>query len=44
MIIVQINATCGIGSTGKICVGISELMTTLNGTVNIRKQRLRIRL
>ena len=27
MEIVQINATCGIGSTGKICVGISELMT-----------------
>ena len=27
MKIVQINATCGIGSTGKICVGISELMT-----------------
>lgn len=27
MKVVQINATCGIGSTGKICVGISELMT-----------------
>ena len=27
MEIVQINATCGIGSTGKICVGISELLT-----------------
>lgn len=27
MKIVQINATCGIGSTGKICVGISELLT-----------------
>ncbi len=26
MRIVQINATCGIGSTGKICVGISELL------------------
>lgn len=26
MKIVQINATCGIGSTGKICVGISELL------------------
>lgn len=27
MKIVQINATCGIGSTGKICVGISQLLT-----------------
>lgn len=27
MKIVQINATCGIGSTGKICVGISRLLT-----------------
>lgn len=27
MKVVQINATCDIGSTGKICVGISELMT-----------------
>lgn len=27
MKIVQINATCGIGSTGKICTGISERMT-----------------
>jgi len=27
MKIVQINATCGVGSTGKICVGISELLT-----------------
>ena len=27
MKVVQINATCGIGSTGKICVGISRLMT-----------------
>ena len=27
MKVVQINATCGIGSTGKICVGISELLT-----------------
>ena len=27
MKIVQINATCGIGSTGKICVGISQIMT-----------------
>lgn len=30
MTIVQINATCGIGSTGKICVGISELMSANN--------------
>lgn len=27
MKIVQINATCGVGSTGKICVGISELLS-----------------
>lgn len=27
MKVVQINATCGIGSTGKICVGISEILT-----------------
>lgn len=27
MKVVQINATCGIGSTGKICVGISHVMT-----------------
>jgi len=27
MKIVQINATCGVGSTGKICVGISKLLT-----------------
>lgn len=27
MKIVQINATCGVGSTGKICVAISELLT-----------------
>ncbi len=27
MKIVQINATCGVGSTGKICVGISQLLT-----------------
>lgn len=26
MKIVQINATCGVGSTGKICVGISEIL------------------
>ena len=25
--IVQINATCGVGSTGKICVGISQVLT-----------------
>ena len=33
MKVVQINATCGIGSTGKICVGISELLTS-NGIEN----------
>lgn len=27
MRIVQINATCGIGSTGKICVGVGQLLT-----------------
>ena len=27
MKVVQINATCGFGSTGKICIGISELLT-----------------
>jgi glycosyltransferase involved in cell wall biosynthesis len=30
MKVVQINATCGIGSTGKICVGISRVMTAEN--------------
>mgnify|MGYP003298833438 CR=1 FL=1 len=30
MKIVQINATCGIGSTGKICVGISEVLAEKN--------------
>lgn len=30
MKIVQINATCGIGSTGKICQGISRVMGTEN--------------
>lgn len=30
MKVVQINATCGIGSTGKICVGISQIMTAEN--------------
>lgn len=30
MKVVQINATCGVGSTGKICVGISELLTANN--------------
>lgn len=30
MKVVQINATCGIGSTGKICVGISQLLTAAN--------------
>lgn len=33
MKIVQINATCGIGSTGKICVGISQMLTQ-NGIEN----------
>lgn len=28
MKVVQINSTCGAGSTGKICVGISKLMTS----------------
>lgn len=30
MRVVQINATCGIGSTGKICVGISQLLNENN--------------
>lgn len=30
MRVVQINATCGIGSTGKICVGISQVLTARN--------------
>lgn len=30
MKIVQINTTCGIGSTGKICVGISEALSNEN--------------
>lgn len=30
MKVVQINATCGIGSTGKICVGISQELTKRN--------------
>ena len=30
MKVVQINATCGIGSTGKICVGISQVMAAQN--------------
>lgn len=30
MKVVQINATCGIGSTGKICVGISQVLTAAN--------------
>lgn len=33
MRIVQINATCGVGSTGKICVDISKIMST-NGIEN----------
>lgn len=27
MKVIQINATCGVGSTGKICTGIGQLMT-----------------
>jgi glycosyltransferase involved in cell wall biosynthesis len=30
MKIVQINATCGVGSTGKICVGISKVLAENN--------------
>lgn len=30
MKVVQINATCGVGSTGKICVGISQVLTAEN--------------
>ena len=30
MKIVQINATCGVGSTGKICVGISQILSENN--------------
>ena len=30
MKIIQINTTCGIGSTGKICVGISEMLVNDN--------------
>ena len=30
MKIVQINTTCGVGSTGKICVGISSVLTQNN--------------
>lgn len=30
MRVVQINTTCGIGSTGKICAGISEMMKSHN--------------
>ncbi len=30
MKVVQINATCGIGSTGKICVGISQVLSERN--------------
>lgn len=33
MTVVQINTTCGVGSTGKICVGISRLLTE-NGVQN----------
>ena len=28
--VVQINATCGAGSTGKICLSISQLLNDLN--------------
>jgi len=30
MKIVQINATCGVGSTGKICLGVSQLLAAEN--------------
>lgn len=30
MKVVQINATCGIGSTGKICIGISQVLNAEN--------------
>ena len=30
MKIVQINATCGVGSTGKICFEISQVLTANN--------------
>jgi len=30
MKVVQINATCGVGSTGKICVGISQILSEKN--------------
>ena len=30
MKVVQINATCGVGSTGKICVGISRVLSAEN--------------
>lgn len=30
MKIVQINATCGVGSTGKICVGVSQILSEKN--------------
>lgn len=33
MKVVQINATCGVGSTGKICTGISQVLTE-NGVQN----------
>lgn len=33
MIIAQINATCGAGSTGKICISVSELLSE-NGAEN----------
>ena len=30
MKIVQINTTCGVGSTGKICTAVSRLLTENN--------------
>lgn len=30
MKVVQINSTCGVGSTGKVCVGISEILSAQN--------------
>lgn len=33
MTVVQINTTCGVGSTGKICIGISRMLTE-NGVRN----------
>ena len=30
MKVVQINSTCGVGGTGKICISISEMLTKEN--------------